>query len=203
MKEQEKIWDKIAEKWANFRTIISPSVKSFLEESKGDILDIGCGSGRNFIKLKDIKIYGIDFSEEMLKLAKIRAEKLGINVILEKANSDKLPFKNNEFDNILCYSVLHCIKSEKQRIDTVKEIYRVLKPKGRAFISSWGDKSPRLKNKGKECSVPWTIRGEDKAERYTYVFSLKELEDIAKKVGFKIIRSWEERNVNLIVEKTK
>lgn len=201
MDNQEKTWDKIAKKWADFRTTISPSVKSFLEEAQGKVLDIGCGSGRNFLDVKGISLFGTDFSEEMLKLAKQRAEKSGINVNLKKANSDKIPFKDNYFDSVLCYAVLHCIKSEKQRVDTIKEIYRVLKPNGLAFISSWGDKSPRLKNKGKECFVPWTIKGEDKAERYTYVFSLKELEDLAKKTGFKIIRSWEERNVNLIVEK--
>lgn len=198
---QEIVWNSIAKKWADFRTVISPSVKKFLDESGGKFLDIGCGSGRNFIKSDKIEFYGIDFSKKMIKLAERRAKKLKINITLKKSNSDNLPFKDNEFDSVLCYAVLHCIDDSKKRESTIKEIYRVLKPGGKAFISSWGDKSPRLKNKGKECFVPWTIRGEDKAKRYTYVFSLNELENLVKKAGFKIIRSWEERNVNLIVKK--
>jgi len=201
MESQEQTWDKISKKWAKFRTKISPSVEGFLINIKGKVLDVGCGSGRNFIKLKGIKIFGIDFSQKMLDLAKKRAKEIKIKVDLKKAESNNLPFENNYFDAVLCYALLHCIDSKKDRKKTIEEVYRVLKPNGIALISSWGNNSPRLKNKKKECFVPWTIRGEDKVERYTYIFSLEELEKLAKNVGFKIINSWEERNVNLIVKK--
>jgi ubiquinone/menaquinone biosynthesis C-methylase UbiE len=201
MESQEQTWDNIAEKWNRFRTKVSPTVESFLKEQKGNVLDVGCGSGRNFIKIKGIKWFGVDFSQEMLKLAEDRSKQLKIKTVLTKASSQKLPFEDNSFDAVLCYALLHCINSCEGREKTLKEISRVLKPGGKALISSWGDKSPRLKNKGKECFVPWTIRGEDKVKRYTYVFNLKELEDLVKKVGFRVLRAWEERNVNLIVEK--
>jgi ubiquinone/menaquinone biosynthesis C-methylase UbiE len=200
MENQEQVWDNISEKWSKFRTKISPSVEKFLSDINGKLLDIGCGSGRNFVKSKKIKWVGIDFSSKMLKFAEKRAKELGIKVQLKKACSNKLPFKDNFFDAVLCYSLIHCINSKKERKETIKEIYRVLKPSGTVLISSWGEKSPRLKNKGKECFIPWTI-GENKAKRYTYVFSLKELEKTAKDSGFKIVRAWEERNVNLIAKK--
>jgi len=200
---QEQVWDKISEKWSKFRTQISPTVEEFLKEQKGKVLDIGCGSGRNFIKLDKQKLYGIDFSEKMLKLAEKKVKEIGIKIELKKADSTQIPYKDNYFDAVLCYSLLHCIDSKKDRKKTLKEIYRVLKPNGLTLISSWGKNSPRLKNKGKECFVPWTIRGEDKEERYTYVFSLNELEKLAKSVGFKIISAWEERNVNVIAKKIR
>lgn len=202
MASQEKVWDKISGKWSQFRTKISPSVEGFLVNVKGKVLDIGCGSGRNFIKLPRIKLFGIDFSEKMLGLARKRAKELKIKVDLKKAESKNIPFEDNYFDAVLCYALLHCIDSKKDRKKTLEEVYRVLKNGGTALISSWGNNSPRLKNKKKECYVPWTIKGEDKVKRYTYIFSLKELEKLAKGVGFKIINSWEERNVNLIVQKT-
>jgi len=49
------------------------------------ILDIGCGTGRNFDLIKsflgDRKIYGIDISYKMLNIAKKRANKVGIKKI--------------------------------------------------------------------------------------------------------------------------
>ena len=64
---QEKVWNTIAEKWAEYRKKPVPEVIKFLKNKSGKILDLGCGSGRHFLSGK--KIYGIDFSDKMLKLA--------------------------------------------------------------------------------------------------------------------------------------
>lgn len=198
---QQKVWDTIAPNWNKFRVRTSPSVEKFLEDKKGKILDLGCGSGRSFMKLKDAEFYGVDFSNEMLKYAKQKAEELKIKAVLTKSKTNKLLFKDNFFDATICHATLHCIESNKERKETLKEIYRTLKPNGEAFISSWGPKSPRLKNKNKEGYVPWTVKEETKIERYTYVYDLDELKELAKSVGFEILNAWEERNVNVIVRK--
>lgn len=202
MENQEKVWDKIAEKWNMFREIPSPTTSDFLKDKTGKILDLGCGSGRNFPAFnKDAHIYALDFSKEMLNHAKQKAKKLKLKSEFFHSSTNKLPFKDNEFDATICIAVLHCIPDKKDRIKTIKEIYRTLKPKSQALISVWGRKSPRLKDKPKECFVPWTIRGEDKQERFTYVYDKEELEKEIKSAGFKILQSWEERNINIVVEK--
>lgn len=198
---QEEVWNKIAEPWKEFRTKVSPTVERFLKDKKGKILDIGCGSGRNFIKIKGLRWFGIDFSEKMLKYAQENAKEKGISVELKKSDSARIPYPDNYFDYVLCYAVLHCINSVKKRNKTLREIYRVLKPKGQVLISVWGKNSPRLKSKEKECFVPWTIKEKTKIKRYTYIYDRKELEEIIEKIGFKILNSWEERNINLIVQK--
>lgn len=198
---QEKVWDEIATEWNRYREEVSPSVKEFFESMSGKVLDLGCGSGRNFIKKEDILFYGVDFSEKMLKLAEKNAKKLGINIELKKANVWDTNYPDNYFDSVLCFAVLHCLDTKKKRQDTLKEIFRVIKKGGEALISSWGPKSPRLKNKGKECFVPWTVKGKTKIQRYTYVFDLEELIRLVESVGFKVVRAWEERNVNVIVKK--
>jgi len=199
---QEKVWDEIAVKWSEFRTRIPPTVKNFLEGKKGKILDSGCGTGRNFVKIGGLEWTGTDISGEMLKVAEKVAKKKKMKIKLVKAPASKLPFGDESFDCVLSYAVLHCIDSEKKRKEAVEEIYRVLKKGGEALISSWGGKSPRLKNKGKECFVPWSVReNEGKIERYTYVYDLDEIVELCKKVGFKIVSSWEERNVNIIAKK--
>ena len=210
---QQEVWNAIAEKWSEYREVPSPSVINFLRDKKGKILDLGCGSGRNFSAIankKETAVYGVDFSEEMLKHAEAKAKKLGLNFESIKSNSNKLNFEENYFDSAVCVSVLHCIPSKKERLETLKEIYRTLKKGSEAFISVWGKNSPRVKNKGKECYIPWTVKSEKefrkgeqiiKQHRYTYIYDLEELEKEALEAGFKIEKSWEERNINFIVRK--
>jgi ubiquinone/menaquinone biosynthesis C-methylase UbiE len=177
-----------------------------MKDQNGKVLDLGCGSGRNFSAFKKSQeIYATDFSKKMLEHAKQNAKNLKLNIELKKCLSNNLPFEDNFFDAVLCSAVLHCVDSEKKRQDTIKEIYRVLKPRGQALISTWGRKSSRLKNKPQESFIPWTTkiseRGNQIEQRYNYIYDKKELEESVKKAGFKILRSWEERNINLILEK--
>ena len=58
---QEKVWDTIAPEWEKVRQTPSPTVINFLKDKKGKILDLGCGSGRNFLKNKNYQVYGTDF----------------------------------------------------------------------------------------------------------------------------------------------
>ena len=73
MKNQQKIWDKIAPEWNKYR-IDSKELNELLKGQKGRILDLGSGSGRSLINLKTKgEMYLVDFSENMIKLAKKRA----------------------------------------------------------------------------------------------------------------------------------
>jgi ubiquinone/menaquinone biosynthesis C-methylase UbiE len=211
MENQARVWDEIALKWNEFREVPSSSVVEFLKDKVGKILDLGCGSGRNFSAIsKQSEVYGVDFSKEMLKYAEEKAKSLKLKASFEKSKASKLSFEDNFFDSIICVAVLHCIPSKEERVNTIKEIYRTLKPKSKALISVWGKNSPRLKNKPKECFVTWTVKNdkpsrkgekEIKQERYTYIYDLEELRKEALGVGFAVDRAWEERNVNLIVRK--
>ncbi|MCR4285212.1 MAG: class I SAM-dependent methyltransferase [archaeon] len=197
---QEAVWDLLADHWRLFRNKASPYVKKFLKDSNGKVLDLGCGSGRNFSKRKEIQIYGVDFSKEMLGYAIKKAKKLGIKVKLKKAEAHKTGFKNNYFDAVLLHAVLHCIDSKKGKEEALKEILRVLKPGKKAFISTWGPNAPRINGRTGKTFVPWTIY-DKKLKRYTYIYKKEELEKLLKKIGFEIIKSWEDRNINLIVRK--
>jgi len=216
---QEEVWDEIGRPWKDFRVKVPPTVEKFLSDKSGKILDVGCGSGRNFLKMDGVFWYGIDFSGEMLKYAEETAKAKGVRVCLTKALVDSLPYEDDFFDAVLFYAVLHCVDSVGARKKALEEIYRVLKVRGEALISVWGSKSPRLRGKGKECFVPWTVRDEgekikrkienpslnfchpEKIKRYTYVYDLEELLELCESVGFEVLECWEERNVNLIVRK--
>lgn len=205
---QEKVWDEIAPLWNKYKK--SPFgkendkpkiVEDFISNITKDdekILDLGCGSGRNFYKNNGI-IYGVDFSSEMLKLAEENAEKLGIKVVLKKAKADKLPLENNFFDKVLFIATLHCIESEKERKEAIKEIYRVLKPEGKALITVWNKKNKRWKNKPKEKIVSWNVGGK-KVMRYYYLYDFEELKGLLEEAGFKILwNNFTELARNIIV----
>jgi len=138
---QEKVWDNISRRWNKFRVRSSPSAEKFVSDKKGKILDLGCGSGRNFIKVKGLKWTATDFSVNMINYAKEKAKNLNMDVEIIKADSTNLPFEDNSFDAVLCFAVLHCIDSAEKREKTVREIFRVLKSGGEALITSWGRKN--------------------------------------------------------------
>lgn len=80
-------------------------------------VDIGCGYG--FIEKYSPDTVAVDFSEEALRIAKKNGAKF-----LVKAPSEKLPFKNNEFEVAICLGVLeHVVDQEK----AVAEMVRVSK----------------------------------------------------------------------------
>ncbi len=196
---QEEVWDEIAKPWQEFKDNPLKEVIEFLKNKKGKILDLGCGSGRNFVK--GCKIYGTDFSDKMLEYAQQRARKLKIKVKQKKADTTKLPFKDDFFDSAICIAVLHCIEKNTDRKKTLRELFRVMKKGGEALIMVWSKKHRVLKNKERECFITWQV-GKKKYPRYTYIFDKKELENLLKEVGFKILKSWEDdKNINIIVKK--
>ena len=202
---QQLVWDEIAPSWNLRRTKTPQEVLDFTNAipkstKQQTILDLGCGSGRNFLKLPNTKLYATDFSKEMIKRAEKKAKTLDIDAKLRQTTSQELPFKENFFDIIICYAVIHCIDSKKAREKTLHEIYRTLKPNGKVLLSVWSKNSPRLKNKDKETQIPWRIN-DKKIKRYTYIYDKGELEKLVKKVGFKIEKKIEEKNITLWLTK--
>ncbi|MDX1903954.1 MAG: class I SAM-dependent methyltransferase [Thermonemataceae bacterium] len=101
------------------------------------ILEIGFGNGyffRNiFSKANNLKISGIEFSKAMLKEASKRNQKYLRNGKLDLylGNSNQIPFEDSIFDLIFCVNVVYFWENLEEHF---KEIYRVLKPKGKLYI---------------------------------------------------------------------
>ena len=198
--EQEKIWDAIAEKWADFRKNPADEVVEFLKDKDGKVLDLGCGSGRNFLNKDELDFYGVDFSKKLLELAKKKGY-----FELKKGLSYEIPYEDDFFDWVVFARVLHCVDSAERRRKSLEEVYRVLSSKddsgdpnsgGKVLISVWGRGQKRVKNKGKECFIPWTTNGK-KHERYTYIYDEDELVEELEDVGFEVLRV--ERGKNIVV----
>ena len=97
------------------------------------ILDVGCGTGDSLIYLynknQKLKLFGIDISKNMLKIAR---KKLGNKAILKFSDVEKIQFENNFFDYVINTEAFHHFPNPNKAI---KEMSRVLKKKGKLIIT--------------------------------------------------------------------
>ncbi len=197
---QKQVWDNIASEWHEFKTKPAEHTLEFLKEQEGNVLDLGAGTGRHLIKIKNGKMWLVDFSEEMLKYAKEKAKKEKIDAEFIVSELHNLPFKDNFFDSAICISSLHCVEEEKNRKKTINELFRVLKPGAKAEIGVWNKDSSRFKNSKKERYVRWR----DKGPRYYYLYEPEEIYNAFKEAGFKILqKSSPDRSIIFTVAKSQ
>ena len=99
------------------------------------VLDLGCGNGQSAIKVAKFakKVIGVDIDNNLLKIAQKSASSLNIkNINFDKADlKKKLKFKSSYFDKVIFLDVLEHLNKRDQ---ILKEIKRVLKPRGLLFI---------------------------------------------------------------------
>jgi len=110
-----------------------PSVAEFDSHYGENILEIGIGIGTDLVEYakNGSIVYGIDFAKNAVKTTKANFKRLGLQSNLVVANAENLPYETGVFDLIFCFGVLHHISDTEKAI---QEIYRVLKPDGKAII---------------------------------------------------------------------
>ncbi len=103
----------------------------------GTMLDLGTGPGYLPVEIvrrkPDIKIIGVDLSKKLIQMAQANAVKAGLSGHLrfEVGNSANLRFDNDVFDMVISTGMLHSLKNP---VRVLKEIHRVLKRGGQAWI---------------------------------------------------------------------
>lgn len=99
------------------------------------VADIGAGSGYVTIYLasKVKKVYAFDLTPSYVKLIQKKAKNLNLNnVVAQVSTAESLPLKDNSVDFIVANAILEHIEKEEK---TINEWKRVLKPKGKIFIT--------------------------------------------------------------------
>jgi ubiquinone/menaquinone biosynthesis C-methylase UbiE len=98
----------------------------------GTIVDAPCGSGVALRALRPgqrVRYLGFDLSPEMLRRARRRAEKLGLEQVeLANADAESLPIEDRSTALFLSYFGLHCFPDPAA---AVREAARCLRPGGR------------------------------------------------------------------------
>lgn len=96
------------------------------------VLDVGCGTGElmSQVILEDSsrEVVGIDLSEEMIKVAKMKIKDKGKLIL---GDAENLPFQDNYFDIVYCNDSFH---HYPQPMKALSEMNRVLKVGGTLII---------------------------------------------------------------------
>jgi ubiquinone/menaquinone biosynthesis C-methylase UbiE len=106
------------------------------------VLDVGCGTGSLAIAAKRAvgptgTVNGIDASPEMLARAEKKAGRAGAAIVFRQAAAQALPFPGNQFDAAFSTVMLHHLP-RSGREQCLREIKRVLKPRGRLLVVDFG-----------------------------------------------------------------
>jgi len=106
-----------------------------LDPSEKRILDIGCGTGQFAASLRerfpDSQVWGLDLSTCMLRKACSRSTLLDDRLHLVQADSERLPFADNNFDAVTCS---HSFHHYPHQASVLREVHRVLRPGGRLLL---------------------------------------------------------------------
>lgn len=118
-----------------FRNIVEfNALMDFKISSPDRVLDIGAGIGRitkEFAK-SGAEIIALDYSIKSLKANKVNS---GVQAIA--ADMCYLPFKSSIFNKVMAISVLQYVSTRKSRVNALKEIKRVLKPKSHFLMETY------------------------------------------------------------------
>jgi len=122
---------------------LSKEVGVFLNGKR--ILDIGCGIGRvlSFYSNFSSDVFGVDFSTNMLNICKNNVT----SAKLVNGDACSLPFRDECFDLVSAIVVLQHIINDTKRECAIKEMIRILKPKGVIIINEEILKSFEIRRK--------------------------------------------------------
>ena len=203
-KKSEDTWNSIAKSFDSTRRRPWKECINFINtlSTNSIVVDIGSGNGRHLIPCAEHckNTIGLDVSGELLNIIKQKVnDKKLKNVQLIHSDAVNIPLKKNSIDAVLYIATLHNIPVRYRRINSLKEIYRILKPGGRAIItvwSRWQDKyrqhflikmiSQFGRNEFGDINLYWRQHGLN-VSRYYHLYSKRELSKDFSKTGFKIL----------------
>jgi ubiquinone/menaquinone biosynthesis C-methylase UbiE len=100
--------------------------------AEGEVLEIAVGTGRNLRHYPPaVRLTAIEFSPEMLEIARRRAEELGHAVDLRLGDAQALEFEDESFDTVIITLALCTIPDDRK---AASEVRRVLRPGGRLVL---------------------------------------------------------------------
>lgn len=176
-KDDKNFWDRFAKLYAPFMKKdqglydeVCKYLSPYLNKDM-DVLELACGSGQFSFSLSNMtkSWIGTDFSEQMIIEAKKRGG--GDNLSFEVADAGNLSFANEKFNCVLIANALHIMPKADR---AMREIYRVLKPKGILLAPTF------LWKEGKERNI---------------------LKKIMSIFGFKMYEEWNQELFKEFVEK--
>lgn len=114
-------------------------IKKFSKSKGNRILSLGCGTGTYEILLKQagFDITGVDFSKEMLDIAKLKVEKLNIKIDFLEGDVRNIKLEE-KFDNVLAmFNIIGYQNTNKDVEDFIKNAADHLDSGGLFMFDGW------------------------------------------------------------------
>jgi 2-polyprenyl-3-methyl-5-hydroxy-6-metoxy-1,4-benzoquinol methylase len=152
---------------------VSQNIQAFIEAMPAhkslDILDFGCGPGRDLMTFKSMghNPIGLDGSKAFCLMAKKHSDCHALN-----QQFLNLDLKADQFDGIFANASLFHIPSQ-ELVNVLKVLHQSLRPKGILFSSN-----PRGDQEG------WS------GQRYGHYMELESFEDYLAQAGFKVLNHY-------------
>ena len=162
--------------FAGMRAITSALLDPFCPRGRDRlILDAGCGTGLNLAWLRryagvEGRVCGIDVSADALGFCRARG-----HAGLARASVTALPFATARFDLVTSFDVLVQLPGEDADALAAREMYRVLRPGGVAFV--------------RVAAYEWLRSGHDAALGSQRRYTLGELKELLAGAGFRVLRA--------------
>ncbi len=105
-----------------------------INKKPGRVLEVGVGTGLALpLYAPDMRVCGLDISEEMLKRARARADEFGMRNIeaLEARDARNNGYESDSFDTVTAMYIMSVVPEPRK---VMEEMTRVLKPGGDMFI---------------------------------------------------------------------
>lgn len=185
--------------FSNTRYCLWKSVNDFSKQfsQSSNVLDAGCGNGKNMLHLQHLvaTITGFDNCKNFVTLCNMR----GLHVI--EGDIINPPYEDNTFDFIICIAVIHHLKHECDRTKAMNELLRILKPGGKVLLTVWAVESDAYSKKRK------FIQGDNnvlfnKKDRYYFVHDKNSFKEYCEQFSVEKEIFWDKGNWNVIFTKS-
>lgn len=177
---QEHPWEKIFQRDGRVLTDLLPAfhqaVVRFSEQGCLKLLDLGSGCGRHLVGFSKagFEICGMDISRSGLVLTQDWLAEGGIGADLVQGDfRQAFPFQGESFQGIFSTQVIHHALIEQIRF-TIREIWRVLRPGGMAFITVAGSRRTSVPSREIEPGTFLPLEGDEKGLPH-HIFDLEEV----------------------------
>ncbi len=123
------------------------SFAAVVDQVTSPILDAGCGTGETalFLASRGHRVTGIDFVEEAIRRARVKAAARGLPVefLVKDALTlgDRLSDRDERFASVIDSGLFH-VFSDDDRRRYIEELAKVVEPGGRLFLLCFSDEEP-------------------------------------------------------------
>lgn len=135
------LYDRVVALTTRERTFKRALLDQAAIEPGHQVLDVGCGTGTLAIAAQRRQPGGrasaLDADPAVLAIAARKARQAGADIAFDLGRSSALPYADERFDRVLSSLFFHHL-SWGDKLLTVREMHRVLRPGGELHVADWG-----------------------------------------------------------------